>query len=75
MVFGIVNRQNVKLFAMMTFGLAFFALMFIPLAQWTFVIDWVLETPLMVILGQSVFFLTAVVIITLIVIMIREMIS
>lgn len=75
MAFGIVSRQNVKLFGMLALGLAFFSLMFIPLAQWTFVIDWVIQTPLITILGQTIFFLIAVVILTLVIIMIREMVS
>lgn len=75
MVFGIVNRENVKLFIMVAFGLAFFSLMFIPMEQWTFVIDWVIQTPLITIVGQSVFLMISTVILTLFIIMIRDLIK
>lgn len=74
MVLGIVSKENVTLFLMVAFGLAFVSLMFIPASQWTFVIDWFLATPLVTIIGQSVFFFTAVVLMTIFIIIIRELV-
>jgi len=74
MVLGIINKQNVKLFALVAGGLALFSLIFIPLQQWTFVIDWFLQTPIVIIIGQSVFFLTAIVLLTSFIIIIRELV-
>ncbi len=74
MVFG-VTKQNAQLFVVIAFALGFFALMYVPMTQWTFVIDWVVQTPLIIILGQSVFFLMAVSILTVFLIMIRELIA
>lgn len=74
MVFG-VTKQNVQLFAVIAFALSFFALMFVPMEQWTFVIDWVVQTPLIIIVGQSVFFLMAVSILTVFIILIRELVA
>lgn len=73
MVLGIVNKENVTLFLVVAFGLAFFALMFIPAKQWVFVSEWFLETPLITIFGQSIFFFTSVVLVTSFLIIIREL--
>lgn len=74
MVLGIVNKENVTLFFMIAFGLAFFSLIFIPIESWTFVIDWFLVTPLITIIGQSVFFFTAVVLLFSFILIIKELI-
>lgn len=75
MVLGIFTKENVKLFAIIAFGLAFISLIFIPMEQWTFVIDWLIQTPIVTIVGQSVFFLISVVALTSFIIIIRELIS
>ena len=74
MVLGIVTKENVTLFFMIAFGLAFISLIFIPLDQWGFVIDWIIQTPIITIIGQSVFFLVSVVTLTSFIIIIRELI-
>lgn len=73
MVLGIVTKQNVKLFFLIAFGLAFFSLFFIPMEQWTFVVDWLIQTPIIIIIGQSVFFLISIVLIWAFVLIIREL--
>lgn len=74
MVLWIVNKENVTLFVVIALGLAFFSLMFIPAEQWTFVIDWFLETPLITIIGQSVFFLVSLVLAWSFILIIKELI-
>lgn len=75
MVLGIVNKENVTLYLVVTFGLAFFALMFIPMESWTFVSEWILQTPLITIFGQSILFLVSTIVITIFLILIREVLS
>ena len=74
MVLGIVTKQNVKLFIIIALGLVFLSLIFIPMEQWTFVIDWLVQTPIITIIGQSVFFLVSIVAIWAFVLIIKELV-
>lgn len=74
MVFGIVTKENLTLFGMVTLGLAFFSLIFIPLDQWGFIVEWFMQTPIVTIFGQSVLFLTSCVLITAFLLIIKELI-
>lgn len=73
MVFGIVTKENVKLFFIIAVGLVFLSLIFIPMDQWTFVIDWLLQTPIVIIIGQSIFFLVSIVAIWSFVLILKEL--
>ena len=74
MVLGIVTKANVKLFVIIALGLVFLSLIFIPMEQWTFVIDWLVQTPIITIIGQSVFFLVSIVAIWAFVLIIKELV-
>ena len=74
MVLGIVTKQNVKLFIIIALGLVFLSLIFIPMEQWTFVIDWLVQTPIITIIGQSVFFLVSIIAIWAFVLIIKELV-
>ena len=74
MVLGIVTKDNVKLFVIIALGLVFISLIFIPMEQWTFVIDWLIKTPIITILGQAVFFLLSIVLIWIFVLVLKELV-
>lgn len=73
MVLGIVTKENVKLFVIIALGLVFLSLIFIPMEQWTFIIDWLIQTPIVIIIGQSIFFLISIVAIWSFVLILKEL--
>lgn len=76
MVLGnVVNRQNIMLYLTVLVVFTLFALSFMPITAWFAFLEYMVENPLMQTIPQMSIYLIGIFVVTILIILLREVLS